>query len=106
MLQLIVLYPQPADEKQFESDNANHLALLHQKTGMPATLKLYSVTKFLPTAQEAAPFCQMFTMPFESPEALQEAMSSAGMQEVAADANRISTGGAPINLIGNPVTSL
>ena len=101
MLQLIVLYPQPADEKQFESDYANHLALLHQKTGIPVTLKPYSVTKFLPTPEGVAPFCQMFTMPFESPEALQAAMSSAGMQEVAADAARISTGGAPTILIGD-----
>jgi hypothetical protein len=43
----------------------------------------------------------MFTMPFESPEALQSAMKSAGMQEVAADANRISTGGLPTVLIGS-----
>jgi hypothetical protein len=43
----------------------------------------------------------MFTMPFESPEALQSAMASVGMQEVAADANRISTGGLPTVLIGS-----
>ena len=93
MLQLIVLYPQPADVRQFETDYANHLALLHEKTGIPETVKPYNVIKFLPTPEGAPPFYQMFTMPFETPEALQAAMSSAGMQEVAADANRISTGG-------------
>jgi len=43
----------------------------------------------------------MFTFPFESPEALQAAMTSPSVQEVGADANRISTGGAPVILIGN-----
>ena len=42
----------------------------------------------------------MFTMPFDSLEALNEVMTSSGMQEVATDANRISTGGAPTILIG------
>ena len=101
MLQLIVLYLQPADEQQFGTDYAKHLTLLHEKTGIPQTAKPYSVTKFLPTPQGPAAFFQMFAMPFDSPEALQAAMSSAGMQEVAADAARISTGGAPTILIGD-----
>ena len=97
----MVLYPQPADVQQFEADYSKHLALLHEKTGIPATVKPYTVTKFLLSPQGTPPFYQMFTMPFDSPEALQAAMSSAGMQEVAADANRISTGGAPTILIGD-----
>lgn len=101
MLQLIVLYPQPANVRQFEADYASHLALLHEKTGIPATVKPYTVTKFLPTPEGTQPFYQMFTMPFESTQALQSAMESAGMQEVAADANRISTGGLPTILIGS-----
>lgn len=40
-------------------------------------------------------------MPFESPEALQTVMSLEVMHEVAADASRISTGGAPTILIGS-----
>lgn len=72
MLQLIVLYPQPADEKQFESDYVNHLALLHKKTRIPASLKPYIVTKFLPTPEGAPPFYQMFTLPFESSEAFRQ----------------------------------
>lgn len=101
MLQLMVLYPQPANAQQFEADYAKHLVLLHEKTNIPTTAKPYTVTKFLPTPDGPPAFYQMFTMPFESGEALQAAMSSAGMQEVAADANRISTGGAPTILIGN-----
>jgi hypothetical protein len=42
----------------------------------------------------------MFTMPFPSAEALQQAMATPGMQEVGADASRISTGGAPVILVG------
>jgi uncharacterized protein (TIGR02118 family) len=101
MVQLIVLYPQPTDAKQFEADYTKHVALLHEKTGIPANARPYTVTKFLPTPEGPAPFYQMFMLPFESPEALQAAMSSAGMQEVAADANRISSGGAPTILVGN-----
>ncbi len=100
MLQLIVLYPQPADVQQFEAAYVTHLALLHEKTGIPTTVKPYSVTKFLTSPEMTPPFYQMFTMPFESPEALQAVLASTGMQEVAADANRISTGGTPTILIG------
>jgi uncharacterized protein (TIGR02118 family) len=101
MLKLIVLYPQPANVQQFEDEYVNHIALLHEKTGIPITAKPYTITKFLPTPNGPQPFYQMFTMPFESPEAFQTAMSSAGMQKVAADANRISTGGLPTILIGS-----
>jgi len=100
MLQLMVLYPQPKDAQQFEEDYAKHIALFHEKTGLPTTAKPYTVTKFLPTPEGNPAFYQLFSMPFDSPETLQAAMSSAGMQEVAKDANRISTGGAPTILIG------
>jgi uncharacterized protein (TIGR02118 family) len=100
MTNLIVLYPQPKDEKKFESDYATHLILLHEKTGIPKDVKPYTVTKFLEGPAGKPQFYQMFSMPFESPEALHEAMSTSGMQEVAADANRISTGGQPVILVG------
>jgi len=100
-LQLMVLYPQPADVQQFEADYIKHTALLHEKMGIPTSVKPYSITKFLPMPTGAPAYYHMFSMPFESAEALEAAMSSAGMQEVAADANRISTGGAITVLIGN-----
>ncbi len=99
-MNLTVLYPQPADVEKFESDYTAHLKLLHEKTGIPKDVKPYTVTKFLPGPAGNPPFYQMFVMPFDSAEALEQAMASAGMQEVAADANRISTGGAPTILIG------
>src|SRR5258705_12892250 len=101
MLKAIVLYPQPTDVEKFEADYADHLALLHQKTGIPTDVKPYTVTKFLPSPQGTPPYYKMFTMPFDSPEELQATMSSAAMQEVAADANRISTGGAITVLIAS-----
>lgn len=100
MTNLIVLYPQPTDETTFESDYTNHLKVLHEKTGIPNDVKPYTITKFLSGSSGTSPFYQMFSMPFDSLDALNELMSSAGMQDVAADANRISSGGQPIILIG------
>ncbi|MDY2588186.1 EthD family reductase [Winogradskyella aquimaris] len=99
-MKLIVLYPQPKDVEKFESDYSAHIQLLHEKTGIPSNEKPYTVTKFLQGPEGKPPFYQMFTMPFDSLEALNGAMASLGMQEVAADATRISTGGAPTILIG------
>ena len=101
MLQLTVLYPQPADVQQFEADYIIHTALLHEKMGIPPEVKPYTTLKFLNSPDGPSPFYQMFSMPFESMEILQAAMSSPGMQAVAADANRISTGGLITILIGN-----
>lgn len=101
MIQLTVLYPYPTDVSQFETDYANHLALLHEKAGIPTTMKPYTVTKFMPTPEGNPIYYQMFMMPFKSSEVLQATMASEAMQEVGADAYRISTGGAPLFLIGN-----
>jgi uncharacterized protein (TIGR02118 family) len=101
MLQLTVLYPQPTDVEQFEADYKAHTLLLHEKMGIPLDAKPYTVTKFLSTPTVPAAFYQQFSMPFPSMEALQAAMSSAGMQEVGADAHRISSGGLPVIMIGD-----
>ena len=99
-MNLVVLYPQPTDVEKFETDYSEHVALLHEKAGIPTDVTPYTITKFLPGPGGNPPYYQMFTMPFDSAEALMEAMSSPGMQEVAADANRISSGGAPTIMIG------
>ena len=101
MVQLIVLFPQPVDVTQFESDYVRHLELLHDKANIPSDVVPYSVTKFLPANDAVPAFYQMFTMPFESPDALDAMMASLGMQEVAAHANRISTGGPITILVGS-----
>jgi uncharacterized protein (TIGR02118 family) len=109
MLKLIVLYPHPSDIKKFEKDYKAHLQLTHEKMGMPNDVIPYKVTKMLPnkvTKMLPMPtglphFYQMFSLPFNSPEDLQAAMASQGMQDVAADAQRISKGGPLVVMIGN-----
>ncbi len=100
-VKLMVLYPHPTDAAQFDTDYRDHLSLLHQKANIPEDARPYTVTRFLPTPEGHAPFYQLFTMPFPSAEALQQAMSTPEMQEVAADAVRISSGGAPVILVGS-----
>ena len=100
-VKLMVLYPHPTDAAQFDTDYRDHLSLLHQKANIPEDARPYTITRILPTPEGKAPFYQLFTMPFPSAEALQQAMSSPEMQEVAADAVRISSGGAPVILVGS-----
>ena len=101
MIKLNVLYPQPTSVDDFEKDYASHLQLLHEKLGIPADQKPYCLIKYLPSPEGHAPYYQMFAMPFESEEAFQAAMSSQEMQDIAADAHRISSGGAPVIMVGN-----
>jgi len=101
MLKLIALYPQPNDIEKFEKDYEIHILLLHEKMGIPKDVKPYKVTTMLPTPTGQSKFYKMFSMPFNSPEELQEAMASEGMQKVAADAVRISSGGPPEIIIGD-----
>lgn len=100
-LKLMVLYPVPTDIQQFENDYAEHLALFHRKMGVPLENVPYTVTKFLSDSASPAAYYQMFSMAFASKQALDEALSSPQMAEVANDASRISSGGAPVMLIGN-----
>ena len=99
-MNLMVLYPQPTDVEKFESDYAEHVALLHEKMGIPMEVKPYTVTKFVGSPDGKPAFYQMFSMPFDSAEALESALASEAMQEVAMDANRISSGGPITVLIG------
>jgi len=99
-VKLMVLYPYPEDSEAFDADYEDHLELLHEKTGLPRDPAPYTVTRFTSPSEDTAPFYQLFSLPFPSNEALQEMMASSAMQEVAADAARISSGGAPVMLIG------
>lgn len=99
-IRLTVLYPRPADVERFERDYEEHRLLLHRKMGIPEDARPYTMTRFLPTPEGPAPFHRSFSMPFPSTSALRQAMDSPEMQEVAADAARISTGGPPVVLVG------
>ena len=102
---LMVLYPQPTDAAQFEIDYGEHVRFLHEKMGIPDDARPYSVTRFPPTPEGPAAFFQLFAMPFPSAEALQAAMRTPEMQAVAADAARISSGGAPTVLVGQEMSA-
>ena len=99
-MNLYVLYPQPTNVEKFKADYKEHVTLLHQKMEIPLDVKPYQVTRFLEGPAGKPPYFLMFSMPFKSAEEIQEVMSTSAMQEVAADANRISSGGAPTIMIG------
>jgi uncharacterized protein (TIGR02118 family) len=100
-VKLMVLYPVPTDVQQFENDYREHLSFFHRKMNIPDDARPYTVTKFRPVPGRQAPYYQMFSMAFPSAEALQQAMSTPEMQEVAGDAARISTGGDLVILVGS-----
>lgn len=100
-VRLMVLYPFPTDVQQFEDDYREHLSFFHRKMNIPDDARPYTITKFHSEPGRQAPYYQMFSMPFASAEALQQAISTPEMQEVAGDAARISSGGDLVILTGS-----
>ena len=100
MPKVIALYPQPTDVEQFEKDYVAHMRFFDEKMGFQGDVKPYTLTKFLPTPEGIPPYYQMAVIHFNSIEEMQTALSSQGAAESVADAARISTGGAPILMIG------
>lgn len=97
-----VLYPQPTNATQFDLDYSKHLELLDSLMGYTQNDKPYYITKLdHEVFGSPSPFYQMFTMSFENREELETAINSKEMEEAGKDAVRISTGGAPVILIGN-----
>ena len=97
---LIVLYPQPTDIDKFNRDYEDHLKLAHEKLQLPENVRPYSITRFVETPLGKPLYYQMFTFNFPSIEAMQQGLSSPAMLALAEDANRISSGGAPIFMVG------
>ena len=98
-VKLIVLYPYPTDIDQFNRNYQEHLKLLHNKMQIPGNAQPYTMMRFLEMPQGKPLYYQMFTMPFPSVQALQQAMGTKEMQEVAEDAARVSSGGPPVILV-------
>lgn len=98
---LRVLYPQPTDVAKFAHDYEQHLELFHAKTLIPKENPPYTISKFHSTPLGEAAFYQMFSLPFESMLALQQTLANTEMQLIAADAVRISSGGAPVVLVAS-----
>lgn len=103
MSKVIVLYPQPTNAAQFEKDYNQHMRLFDEKMGITGDVKPYTVTKMLATPEGSPPFYQMAVIRFNSPEEMQTAMASPQVAELTADAIRISSGGAPVFMIGADV---
>ena len=97
MPKLIVLYPPPADATTFEQRyRSEHAPMVVQK--IPG-LKKFIAAQVLGTPAGAAPYQRVAELYFDSIEALQAAMASAGGQAAVAHAIEISTGGPPVVLI-------
>ena len=98
MPKLIVLYPPPTDLATFERRyHAEHAPMVVQK--IPG-LKKFVAAKVLGAPAGAPAYQRVAELYFDSMESLQAAMGSAGGQEAVAHAIEISTGGAPVVLIG------
>jgi uncharacterized protein (TIGR02118 family) len=89
---LVVLYPQPTDQVQFERDYAEeHVPLMQAKMkGMTAL-----VTKLVATPAGPPQFFYMAEIYGPSIEAIQEFLGTPDGKEVAANAFKISSGGPP-----------
>ncbi len=104
---LIVLYPYPADVDKFIKDYEDHIKLLHEKMQLPEDVRPYTITRFMEEPLGKPGYYQMFTFNFPSVEAMQLALSNPAMLALSEDAIRISSGGAPIFMVGvegEPVT--
>ncbi len=98
---LVALYPYPTDIEQFNRDYESHMKLLHKSLQLPEDVQPYSIIRFMETPLGKPPYYQMFVFNFPSLEAMQQGMASPAMLVLAEDANRISSGGPPIFMIGS-----
>lgn len=99
-VRLAVLYPYPKDVDAFNQDYEKHLELLHERMLIPKAVKPYTVTRFIDLPQGRPVYYLMFSLPFPSAQALNEALGNPAMKEVAEDSVRISSGGPPVILVG------
>lgn len=96
----IVLYPFPKDIDKFNHDYENHIKLVRDKLHLPEAVQPYSITRFIETPLGKPAYYQMFVFTFPSIEAMQQGLADPAFAAISEDANRISTGGAPILLFG------
>jgi len=89
---LTVLYPLLTDADQFERENAEHEKLLRSNAGVHEREKPYRIVNLMPGPGGPPPYHEMFQMEFPDAETMLGALNSRNMQEVATDAQRISTG--------------
>src|SRR3954470_11292081 len=96
MPKLIVLYPPPTDAATFERRyGLEHVPMVFEIPG----LKKFVAARVLGTPAGAAPYQRVAELYFESQDALQAAVASAGGQAAVGHAVEISTGGPPLVMI-------
>ena len=98
MPKLVVIYPYPTDVDAFEDAYTNeHLPLAMEKI---SGLSKFVASRIVGTADGSQPpFYRIAELHFPSMEALQQTAASAGLQEAAAHAVSISSGGPPHFLV-------
>lgn len=94
---ITVLYPTPTDVEKFEQDYIEHLGVYAKN--LPDAPKP-EVTRIKSHPSNPAPYHLIATIPFESMEPLNETLMSEGMKVVGAHAGQISSGGAPVIMVG------
>ncbi len=104
MPKLVVIYPYPTNVEEFEKVYTHdHVPL--------AVEKIKGMSKFVASRVVGTPdgsqppFYRIAELHFPSMEALQETAASAGLQEAAAHAVSISSGGMPLFLVAEEETT-
>ena len=94
---ITVLYPNPTDVEKFEQDYQEHLQIFAEHLPNAPSPK---ATRIKQNPKMPAPYHMIVTIPFDSMDGLKETLMSEGMKTVGGHANQISTGGAPVILVG------
>lgn len=103
-VKIVVIYPRPADEKEFERAYfQEHVPMVEDKLKGMTRLVL---TKVASSPQGKVAAYRLAEVHFSTMEDLQKATESDGGKEVIANAMKISTGGPPIMLICTDETFL
>ena len=93
---LLVLYPTPADAATFDRRYADEHAPM---VGQHLSMARFRALRVVGSPAGAPPFHRVAELKFESTEAMQQALGTAGGQATAAHAVEISTGGPPVFLV-------
>jgi uncharacterized protein (TIGR02118 family) len=96
MTTLLVLYPTPADAATFDRRYRDEHAPM---VGEHLSAAKFRALTVVGSPAGAPPFHRIAELKFESAEAMQQALGTAGGKATAAHAMEISTGGAPIFLV-------
>ena len=94
---ITILYPVPTDVEKFASDYQEHLKIYAENLPDAPTPV---VTNIKSHPSNPAPYHIIVTIQFGAMDDLKAVLASEGMKVVGGHANEISTGGAPVILIG------